>query len=78
MNPRRLGGFARIELQPGERKRLEIPIDPRLLGVWFEGRPGWTHPAGAYTVSVGHSSRELGETVMTELPASFLPPGWRP
>ncbi|OYW44007.1 MAG: glycosyl hydrolase [Sphingomonadales bacterium 32-68-7] len=76
--PRRLGGFAKVALEPGERKRIEIHIDPRLLGVWFEGRPGWTHPAGAYTVSVGHSSRDLGESVIVELPASYLAPEWRP
>ncbi len=76
--PRRLGGFAKVELAPGERRRIEISIDPRLLATWFTGRPGWTRPAGAYTVSVGHSSRELVETVMVELPPSHLAPGWKP
>ena len=76
--PRRLGGFAKVFLRPGETKRVEIHVDPRLLGIWFEGRPGWTHAAGAYQVSVGHSSRDLAETVTIELPASFLPPDWRP
>ena len=76
--PRRLGGFAKVELQPGERRRVEIHVDPRLLATWFEGRPGWTHAAGAYQVSVGHSSRDIAETVAIELPASFLPPDWRP
>lgn len=76
--PRRLGGFARVMLQPGETRRVEIHVDPRLLAIWFEGRPGWTHAAGAYQVSAGHSSRDLAETVTIELPASFLPPDWRP
>jgi beta-glucosidase len=76
--PRRLGGFARVELQPGETRRVEIPVDPRLLASWFTGRPGWTHAAGAYTVSVGHSSRELAQSVIVELPPSYLEPGWRP
>lgn len=76
--PRRLGGFQRVELAPGESRQLEIHIDPRVLATWFTGRPGWTHPAGAYTVTVGHSSRELGESVSIELPPSFLPPQWRP
>lgn len=76
--PRRLGGFARVELQPGERKRVEIHVDPRLLATWFVGRPGWTHSAGAYQVSVGHSSRDIAETVAIELSGTFLPPDWRP
>ncbi len=76
--PRRLGGFAKVELAPGETKRAEIHVDPRLLATWFAGRPGWTHPAGAYTVSVGHSSRELAQSVIVELPPSFLPQEWKP
>ena len=76
--PRRLGGFARVWLEPGERKVVEIHVDPRLLGTWFTGRPGWTHAAGAYTVTVGHSSRELGESLIVELPPMHLPPDWRP
>ena len=39
---------------------------------------GWTHAAGAYTVTVGHSSRDLGESLLVELPPSHLPPDWRP
>lgn len=76
--PRRLGGFTRVELEPGERKRVEIHVDPRLLGDWYTNRPGWTHAAGAYTVSVGHSSRELTDSVLIELPPSHLPPDWKP
>ena len=76
--PRRLGGFAKVALQPGERKRIEIHVDPRLLGEWYVDRPGWTHAAGTYTVTVGHSSRDLGESVTIELPPSHLPPEWRP
>jgi beta-glucosidase len=76
--PRRLGGFAKVELAPGEAKQVEIQVDPRLLATWFTGRPGWTHPAGAYTVGVGHSSRELVQSVIVELPPSYLPPEWKP
>lgn len=76
--PRRLGGFAKVFLQPGERRTVEIPVDPRLLGKWYADRPGWTHAAAAYTVTVGHSSRDLGESLLVELPPSHLPPEWKP
>jgi beta-glucosidase len=75
--PRRLGGFAKVELQPGERKRVTIHVDPRLLATWFTGRPGWTLASGAYEVSVGHSARDLTETVSIELRGAFLPPDWQ-
>jgi beta-glucosidase len=76
--PRRLGGFTKVLLQPGERKTVEIPIDPRLLGEWYADRPGWTHAAGAYTITVAQSSRDLGESLLVELPPSHLPPEWKP
>jgi beta-glucosidase len=76
--PRRLGGFAKVALEPGERKTIEIHIDPRLLAEWYADRPGWTHAAGAYTVAVAHSSRDLGETLVVELPPMHLPRDWRP
>ncbi|HEY6814088.1 MAG TPA: glycoside hydrolase family 3 C-terminal domain-containing protein [Croceibacterium sp.] len=76
--PRRLGGFAKVELEPGERRRVEIPIDARLLAVWRTANPGWTRTAGTYTVSAGYSSRDLADTATVALPQSHLPPGWRP
>ena len=76
--PRRLVGFAKVALAPGGSERVEMHVDPRLLGDWSVDRPGWTHAAGTYTVSVGHSSRELTDTVTIELPPSNLPPEWRP
>jgi beta-glucosidase len=76
--PRRLGGFAKVELEPGERQVVEIHIDPRLLAEWYPERPGWTRAAGMYTVTVGHSSRDLGEMLMVELPPLHLPPDWKP
>ena len=76
--PRRLGGFTKAFLEPGEKRTVEIHVDPRLLGEWYPDRPGWTHAAGAYTVTVGHSSRDLGESLIVELPPSHLPPEWKP
>ena len=76
--PRRHGGFVRVLLEPGERRTVEMRIDPRLLGQWHSDRPGWSRAAGTYTVTVGHSSRDLGESVLIELPSSHLPPEWKP
>ncbi len=76
--PRRLGGFAKIELAPGERQTVRIFVDPRLLSLWHDDNPGWTRAAGTYTVAVGASSRELGEGRAIELPAQHLAPTWKP
>jgi beta-glucosidase len=76
--PRRLGGFAKVEVAPGRTERVTIDIDPRLLAVWDTANPGWTRHAGPYNVSVAYGSRAFGETVSVTLPASHLPPDWKP
>jgi beta-glucosidase len=76
--PKRLGGYAKVSLRPGQSKVVAIPIDPRLLAVWDTADPGWTRAAGSYAVTVGHSSRDLVRRVEVALPASHLPPQWKP
>jgi beta-glucosidase len=76
--PKRLAGFAKVTLWPGHSTRESLPVDPRLLAVWDTTKPGWSRAAGTYTLTVGHSSRELGESAKVELPASHLSPQWKP
>lgn len=68
--PRRLGGFKRVMLAPGQSTRLQIPVDPRLLAVW---RDGWRISAGNYRVYAAQSSRELSQAVEVKLAARTLP-----
>ncbi len=57
--PRRLAGFGKIALRPGERRTLSLSIDPRLFAVFDAATDRWRIGAGRYTVELGHSSREL-------------------
>ncbi len=80
---RRLGGFAKVTLDPGESTIVGIKVDPRLLSVWDDGSksgegPGWLRRDGDYTVSVGHNSRDMADTAYISLPALHLPPEWKP
>lgn len=56
---KRLAGWARLELAPGERRRVRIAPDPYALRVWETSAGTWRHPAGRYRVHVGASSRKL-------------------
>lgn len=76
--PRRLGGFAKVELAPGESRRVGVTIDPRVLAHWSDAPEGWHRAAGTYTISTGNSSRDLTQQVTVELPEVYLAPGWRP
>ena len=59
--PKRLVGFTRVALAPGESKPVSVTIDPHFLEVYKEAGEGgsWVRTPGEYTVMVGGSSQEL-------------------
>ena len=60
--PKRLVGFKKVYLQPGESQRVSIVIDPAAtnhpLSVWDYCVQGFVVKPGAYTVYVGNSSED--------------------
>jgi len=58
--PKRLVGFARVALAPGETRQVSITIDPKAshhpMSVWDEKAHRWVIPKGQFTVLVGASS----------------------
>jgi beta-glucosidase len=73
--PRRLGGFAKVALEPGASITVTVRVDPRLLAGFAEGR-GWVRPAGTYRVWLGASSRDLKADAAVALPSLTLPASW--
>jgi beta-glucosidase len=60
--PKRLVGFTRVELTPGQSQQVTVPIDPSYLMVYQEDGPEnghWKRVPGSYTLMVGGSSQEL-------------------
>jgi beta-glucosidase len=61
--PRRLVGFQKVVLKPGEKRRVQITIDPtgsnHPLGWWDGQARAWAIADGEYGVSVGSSSSNL-------------------
>jgi beta-glucosidase len=64
---RRLAQWARVDLQPGENREIELSIDDRLLSVWDIGDRSWRRPMGSYTFGVARSAGDPGRTVTTDL-----------
>jgi beta-glucosidase len=56
--PKRLVGWARVSLKPGESREVTVAIDPKYLSIYDEQR-GWTLLPGQYTFLVGGSSQDL-------------------
>lgn len=73
--PKRLGGFAKVDLAPGQSKSATVVVDPRLLGMWDSARPGWMVKAGKYRVTLATSATDPGTSVVVTLPGSHLPAG---
>jgi beta-glucosidase len=57
--PKRLIGWIRMELGPGESRPVLVPIGRDRLSVYDEASDSWKVVPGAYTVMVGGSSQDL-------------------
>jgi beta-glucosidase len=50
---RRLLGFEKVDLAPGESRRVTFAADPRLLAEYDVGKHGWVLAPGSYQVAIG-------------------------
>jgi beta-glucosidase len=76
--PKRLGGFAKVDLAPGASQTVQVTVDPRLLATFDEAAHQWRIAPGQYNVMVGQSSRDTFRTTTVTLPGMTLPSNWRP
>jgi len=60
-----LKGFSKIHLQPGETKRVTLPLDRRAFSFYDVSLPGWKAEPGNFGILVGSSSAKI------ELKGSF-------
>lgn len=54
---RQLGAFRRVDLDPGEERRVTIAVPARAFASWVDG--AWSVAAGDHHIVVGRSSRDL-------------------
>lgn len=65
--PKRLIGWARIELGAGQSRRVQLHVQPLYLSIFDTRLNGWREYPGRYTVSVGPSSATLPLTAALHL-----------
>lgn len=68
----RLAGFRRVLLETGERRRIEIAIEPRLLARFDEERQRFVIDGGEYSVRVGRYAGDTTVVLHVELDAAIL------
>ncbi|NHH83347.1 glycoside hydrolase family 3 C-terminal domain-containing protein [Burkholderia gladioli] len=56
--PRRLVGWDKVRLNPGESRRVNVIVTPRMQSVWDETQGKWRYVPGS-SVYVGASSRDI-------------------
>ncbi|HEX7799264.1 MAG TPA: glycoside hydrolase family 3 C-terminal domain-containing protein, partial [Asticcacaulis sp.] len=70
--PKRLGGFVKADLKPGESRTLTASVDPRLLGTYDSASKTWTIKAGDYKVMLATSAADIAQTVTVHLDQQTL------
>ena len=78
--PKRLGGWAKLALKPGETRAAVVDIDPRLVAVpHANGRGAWRIAAGRYELLLAaHAADTQALRARVELPALELDARGRP
>jgi beta-glucosidase len=57
--PKRLVGWSRVKLNPGESREVSVTVDPKYLSIFDEASDAWKLVPGNYTFMVGGSSQTL-------------------
>ena len=57
--PKRLVGWKKVKLNPGEKKEVVVEVDPMYLSIFDNAHDGWQLVPGDYAIMVGGSSQAL-------------------
>jgi beta-glucosidase len=57
--PKRLVGWSKAHLKPGESAEVSVTVDPKYLSIYDESLDGWKLVPGNYSFRVGGSSQAL-------------------
>jgi len=69
---KRLAGFTKVFLKPGEKREVSIALERRLLADFDTAKHGWVVRGGEYVVVEGSSSEKVGAPVRVKLSAASL------
>jgi beta-glucosidase len=57
--PKRLVGWARVQLRPGESKQVSVPVSRDRFTAYDEASDSWKLVPGKYVIRIGGSSKDL-------------------
>jgi len=68
--PKRLVGWSKVQLNPGQSKQVHITIPQLYLSIYDEQQQGWKRVPGSYSFMVGGSSADLPLVKQVDLSGS--------
>ena len=57
--PKELKAFARVELEPGQKKTVSMELDQQSLSYWDTANKKWEVESGEHQILLGASSRDI-------------------
>lgn len=72
---RELRAFEKIELQPGESRRVVLTLTDRAFSHWDSGVHSWRVMGGTYTVEVGTSAQDIVLSAPIRAADEYIPDG---
>lgn len=70
----RLLGWDKVQLEPGERRRVSVSVDPRLLASFDVRANRWRIDGGEYAVSVGQHADDVRLSGTARITATTIAP----
>ncbi|SOB86385.1 beta-glucosidase [Sphingomonas guangdongensis] len=71
--PKRLGGFTKVEVAPGVSRTVSVPVDPRLLATFREAGGGWQVAGGSYQLHLARAADDVVASAPVTIAAARLP-----
>ena len=66
-----LKGFAKVELQPGETRTVQVTLDFRAFAFWHPGYQQWITEDGEFDILIGASAADIRATVPVTLQSTL-------
>jgi len=66
-----LKGFAKVELQPGETRTVQVTLDFRAFAFWHPGYQQWITEDGEFDLLIGASAADIRATVPVTLQSTL-------
>ena len=72
--PMRLAAFQRVELKPGESRRVTLTAEPRILADYDTALPGWRIRPGRYAVAIARDAQDRTLMRSVDVTATTIKP----